>query len=82
MDPLDKLATSISYREPIYELETCSDQHSWAKIRPHLVAEHTRIPVYFGQAINRIVHRLGSCTWIEAGSGSPVIVMVRRALAP
>ena len=79
---LNELAGSISYKQPLYEVETCSDQHSWTQIEPHLVAEHTRLPVYFGQAINRIERRLGHCTWLEAGSGSPVIAMVRRALAP
>lgn len=79
---LNKLASTVSYGEPIYEVETCSDQRSWAQIEPHLVAEHTRVPVYFGQAINRIERRLGPCTWLEAGSGSPAIAMVRRALAP
>ena len=79
---LNELAGTISYGEPIYEVETCSDQHSWAQIEPHLVAEHTRVPVYFGQAIHRIERRLGPCTWLEAGSGSPAIAMVRRALAP
>lgn len=79
---LNELAGTFSYGEPIYEVETCSDQHSWAQIEPQLVAEHTRLPVYFGQAINRIERRLGPCTWLEAGSGSPAIAMVRRALAP
>ena len=79
---LNELAGTISYETPIYDVETCSDQHSWSQITPHLVAEHTRLPVYFGQAINRIERRLGHCTWLEAGSGSPAIAMVRRALAP
>ena len=79
---LNELAGTISYEQPIYDVETCSDQHSWAQIKPRFVAEHTRLPVYFGQAINRIERRLGHCTWLEAGSGSPVIAMVRRALAP
>lgn len=78
---LERLANTLSYREPICDVETCSDQRSWAKVEPHLVAEHTRSPVYFGQAIKRIERRLGPCTWIEAGSGSPAIAMVRRALA-
>ena len=79
---LNELAGTISYGATIYDVETCSDQHSWSQIKPSLVAEHTRLPVYFGQAINRIQRRLGHCTWLEAGSGSPVIAMVRRALAP
>ena len=78
---LNELAGTITYRQPIYVVETCSDQHSWTQIEPQSVAEHTRLPVYFGQAINRIERRLGHCTWLEAGSGSPVIAMVRRALA-
>ena len=78
---LTDLARTFSYGNPIYEVETCSDQHSWAKTDPHLVAEHTRLPVYFGQALMRIERRLGPCTWIEAGSGSPVVAMARRALA-
>ena len=45
------------------------------------MAEHTRLPVYFNQAVKRIERRLGPCTWIKAGSGSPAVVMVRRALA-
>lgn len=79
---LNELAGTITYEKPIYDVETCSDQHSWTQIKPHLVAEHTRLPVYFGQAIKRIERRLGHCTWLEAGSGSPIIAMVRRALAP
>lgn len=80
--PLNKLASTISYRDPVYEIETCSDQQSWTRIDPNLVAEHTRLPVYFGQAVQRLERRLGPCTWLEAGSGSPAIAMVRRALAP
>ncbi|MCJ1260668.1 hypothetical protein MMC22_000530 [Lobaria immixta] len=79
---LNKLAGNVSYGEPIYEVETYSDRHSWAQIEPHLVAEHTRVPVYFGQAINRIQCLLGPCPWLETGSGSPAIAIVRRALAP
>ena len=80
--PLKELASTITYRDPVYEVETCSDQQTWTKVEPSLVAEHTRLPVYFGQAVQRIERRLGPCTWLEAGSGSPAIAMVRRALAP
>ena len=44
------------------------------------MVEHTRAPVYFGEAVQRLEQRLGSCTWLEAGSGSSVTGMVRRAL--
>lgn len=77
---LTELAAKLDWREPTFPLETCSDDQSWAHIEPRLIAEHTRNPVYFGQAVERIARRLGPCTWLEAGSGTPIISMVRRAL--
>ena len=79
---LTKLAGALTFHEPSIPLETCSNDRSWTRATPQLIAEHTRTPVYFGQAVARIVHRLGSCTWLEAGSGSSVTGMVRRALHP
>lgn len=77
---LAKLAATLVWRKPTISLETCSDSRSWENVEPKLIAEHTRSPVYFVDAVERIAHRLGSCTWLEAGSGSPIINMVRRAL--
>lgn len=77
---LVELAEELVFKEPIIPLETCSDMRSWTHATPQLIAEHTRTPVYFGQAVERLASRLGSCTWLEAGSGSSVTGMVRRAL--
>lgn len=79
---LAKLAATLTWRRPTIPLETCSESRSWEEISPKLIADHTRSPVYFVNAVERIAHRLGSCTWLEAGSGSPIISMVRRALGP
>lgn len=45
-----------------------------------MIARNTREPVYFAQAISRIVNRLGLCTFLEAGIGGPIITMARNAL--
>ena len=77
---LTKLSGQLSFNEPTISLETCSKGESWTKIEPRLIAEHTRTPVFFGEAVERIAQRLGSCTWLEAGSNSSITGMVRRAL--
>ena len=76
------LAEELTFKDPVIHLETCSDGQSWIRPNAQLVAEHTRTPVYFGQAMNRLASRLGPCTWVEAGSASSVISMARHALDP
>ncbi|KAI9884810.1 MAG: Type I Iterative PKS [Watsoniomyces obsoletus] len=75
-----KLAERLTFNEPTIPLETCSNNQAWTRPTPQLIVEHTRTPVYFGQAIDRLARRLGSCTWLEAGSSSSVTGMVRRVL--
>lgn len=81
--PLEDLARGLdSLREPRIRLETCSpDNTSWPKVTPALLAQHTREPVYFTQAVQRLANSFGDgCTWLEAGSDSGVTAMVRRVL--
>ncbi|KAL4961544.1 uncharacterized protein BDV14DRAFT_203730 [Aspergillus stella-maris] len=77
---LESLAGRLTYCSPQFPLETCSDGDSWPVPTPKLIAEHTRVPVYLGQAVNRIVARLGPCIWLEAGSNSSITSMARRAV--
>ncbi|KAI9844533.1 MAG: Type I Iterative PKS [Sclerophora amabilis] len=77
---LHELAGQLAISQPTITLETCSEGQSWTHIEPSLVAQHSREPVYFAEAVERIADRLGPCTWLEAGSGSSVTGMVRRAL--
>ncbi|KAK0636981.1 hypothetical protein B0T17DRAFT_520395 [Bombardia bombarda] len=44
------------------------------------IVQHTRHPVYFSNAMERISKRLPSTIWVEARSASPVISMARKAL--
>jgi acyl transferase domain-containing protein/acyl carrier protein/SAM-dependent methyltransferase len=77
---LEGLAGGLTFNKPTIPIETTSEGESWLIPTPKLIAEHTRAPVYFGQAVKRIESRLGPCTWVEAGSNSSVTSMVRRAL--
>ena len=76
----EKLAKSIQFRTPSIHVETCSSGQNWIEINAGEVARHSRDPVYFSDAVQRIEKRLQSCIWLEAGSGSPVIAMTRRIL--
>ncbi|KAL4918460.1 hypothetical protein BDW62DRAFT_200838 [Aspergillus aurantiobrunneus] len=80
MKSYGNLAHSISYHEPSIPIETCSPGRSWPQVTAELVAQQTRQPVYFLDAIRRIEEELGSCTWLEAGSGSSGTSLVRHAL--
>lgn len=75
---LENLASSLVFNEAKIPLETCTDKVSWSKPTAQLIASHTRDAVFFGQAVQRLYSRLGVCTWLEAGSESSVVGMVRR----
>ncbi|KAI4123893.1 MAG: hypothetical protein LQ338_005067 [Usnochroma carphineum] len=77
---LEDLASSLAFHEAAIPVETCTNTGSWTKPTPKLITAHTREPVFFGRAIQRLQERLGPCTWLEAGSDSSVTGMVRRAL--
>ncbi|KAL2867448.1 non-reducing polyketide synthase spyA [Aspergillus lucknowensis] len=74
------LARTISFRAPVIPIETCSDTTSWQTFTAKLVAEHSRTPVYFCDAVRRIERDLGPCTWLEAGSGSGAVVLAKQSL--
>ncbi|KAK2037940.1 ketoacyl-synt-domain-containing protein [Colletotrichum somersetense] len=78
---LEKLAGCLSFNKPKILLETCSTGEAWSDITAKQVADHTRSPVYFEDAVKRIKSRFGACTWLEAGSNSAVTGIVRRALS-
>ena len=77
---LEDLASQLTFHEPKIPLETCTDKRTWTEPTAKLIAAHTREPVFFGQAIERLSATLGPCSWVEAGSDSSVVSMVRRAL--
>lgn len=80
LDDLDLVSASLTYSVPEIPLETCTAETS-DQISTTRPAQHAREPVYFSDAVQRIEKRLGPCIWLEAGMDSPIIPMIKRALA-
>ena len=80
LSELNTLAESINIQMPRFRVETCSTGESWSQFTASEVIQHTRQPVYFAEAVERIAARLPSAVWLEAGSASPVMAMTRRIL--
>ena len=77
---LEALASSLAFRGPRIPLETCTNNDGWTELTARLISAHTREPVYFGRAVQRLQAKFGPCTWLEAGSDSSIVNMARRAL--
>ena len=80
MADLGSLADSIKITQPRINVETCSPGNAWTEFTAEKLAQHTRQPVHFVDAVERIASRLPSATWLEAGSASSIIAMARRVL--
>lgn len=77
---LESLAQSLKFQKPTIHLETCSEETAWATIDAKSITEHTRQPVYFGEAVHRLADRFGPCSWVDATFNTPIVRMVQRAL--
>ncbi|PTU23969.1 hypothetical protein P175DRAFT_0469512 [Aspergillus ochraceoroseus IBT 24754] len=77
---LTDLAKSLTWNSPSIYLETCTEEQSMQDLDFRLIPEHTRKPVFFHQAIGRIVQRFPQCTWLEAGHGSSIVQLLRGCL--
>ena len=75
---LDDVANSLTFKAPEIPLETCTTKQL-DSVTPGRISQHTRKPVYFHQAVQRIEQRLGSCIWLEAGMNSPIIPMIKKS---
>ncbi|KAJ5747634.1 uncharacterized protein N7511_009330 [Penicillium nucicola] len=75
------VAQSLTYMKPTITIENCSMSGDWSTVTPSKIVEHSRGTVYFQHAVERIAQSIeGPAVWLEAGSGSPIIPMVRRVL--
>ncbi|KAL4938015.1 hypothetical protein BDV06DRAFT_232189 [Aspergillus oleicola] len=85
MDPilpgLREVALSLTFQPTTIPVEACSQDMEWTFVHAVQLVAHTRQPVYFESAVRRIAskHSTGA-VWLEAGSASPVIPMIRRVL--
>ncbi|KAI5463904.1 hypothetical protein BGZ63DRAFT_442671 [Mariannaea sp. PMI_226] len=80
LESLNDIAKSITFRKPSIPIETCSTLQSWTTIDAAKLVQHTREPVFFGEAVERIAVKYPSCIWLEATAASPLVRMVSRAL--
>jgi len=77
---LREMAESVQFRKPSLRIETCSTGQSWSNVDASKIIDHSRKPVYFADAVERIAARSKSSIWLEAGSRSSIIAMIRRVL--
>lgn len=75
-----EVAKSLEFKKPSIHIETCSKSQNWSEVDARKIVQHTREPVYFHDAIERIAGRLRSAIWLEASSEGPIIPMIRRVL--
>lgn len=76
-----EVARSLEFKKPSMHVETCSKSQNWSEVDAGKIVQHTREPVYFRDAIERIAGRLQSAIWLEASSEGPIIPMIQRVLA-
>lgn len=78
---LTEVAHAIRYLPLSIPLEACSEDGDWSSVNPTKIVEHSRNPVHFQAAVERaVIKAQGPAIWLEAGSASPVISMVRRVV--
>ena len=80
LDEVSSVASGVQFRTPSIHIETCTEAPIEA-IDASRLTSHTREPVFFWQAIQRLEKRFGRCVWLEAGMRSSIIPMVKRACA-
>lgn len=74
---LNEVAQSPDFRRANILLETCTREQV-SVISPLRIGQHTRGPVFFQWAIERLEQKFGDCVWLEAGAESSIIPMVKR----
>ncbi|KAM5443073.1 Type I Iterative PKS [Microsporum ferrugineum] len=72
---------NLHFEAPEIPIEACSNEDDWSSITAEKVTRHTRMPVYFMNAVRRVEMQFdGPIIWLEAGSGSPIIPMVKKCV--
>ncbi|KAF2644665.1 BcPKS19, polyketide synthase [Massarina eburnea CBS 473.64] len=77
---LTAVAKKLVWKHPVLHLETCDDGSRDVEFDFRIVPEHTRFPVFFQQAVEKLDSKFPRITWIEAGCGSSVMQLVRDSV--
>lgn len=78
---LASLAAQLEWRQPLIHLETTDELESNTEPDSRTAAEHTRKPVFFRRAIERLTAKYSQSTWIEAGRRSSVMQLTKISVA-
>jgi acyl transferase domain-containing protein/acyl carrier protein len=79
LEDLSIMSKSLTFNKPTVPLETCTE-NPVDSLTSDRIVQHTRLPVFFSDAISRLEQRLGPTVWVEAGTNSPIISMARKAV--
>lgn len=55
---LTEVAESLVYRTPAIPIEACSATGDWSTVAPAKIVEHSRMPVYFQRAVERVAGQI------------------------
>lgn len=77
---LTNFARQLDWQHQAIHLETTEEFGSNVDPTYQIVSEHTRRPVFFQRAVERLASKFSQCTWLEAGRGSSVISLVKLSV--
>ncbi|PWY93856.1 ketoacyl-synt-domain-containing protein [Aspergillus sclerotioniger CBS 115572] len=79
---LVEFSRKLEFHHPNIPLEMCTEHaaSSTTTMGPTYLAHHSRKPVYFVNAVQRLEKKLGNCVWLEAGWQTPITSMTRKAV--
>lgn len=79
LEHITALAQGLEWRRPSIHLETCDESESQSEPDFNIAAQHTRRPVFFQRAIERLIAKFSqsTCAFVESGRGSSVMQLVR-----
>lgn len=80
MSDLGTVTDHCIFREANIEHERATKEKHTDQFTREFAARHLRDPVYFDHAVHRLAEKYPSSIWLEAGSGSGVTNMAKRAL--
>ncbi|KAI9370219.1 hypothetical protein BJX61DRAFT_549115 [Aspergillus egyptiacus] len=76
-----EIVRSCDLKKPSIAIAPCAEGQDWSSSVLHEeVVQHSRQPVYFHDTVRRLAARWKDCVWVEAGSASPVISLIRKSL--
>ncbi|KAI3333354.1 hypothetical protein F4824DRAFT_472200 [Ustulina deusta] len=79
-DSLEKGAQHLEFRKSVIPIQRATEFATEEKLSARFVADHMRSPVFFNNALQRLVKQYPSCVFLEAGSNSTVTKMASHAL--